>query len=494
MSSDSTASHVLRTIIVVCAERGNTFVKSDKASLTGSSTETNIKQFVEVKESEVKAYNDIALKLCKYFLNNIEEFIWDIYANHLLRTAICCLGGLFDKLDEKNKEKSLLQKVQRHPVLEEYTELLKSCTNRLLNWPRFPEFVEQELTSALLQILLYTLKGVSKQLTSKLIKKIRKDCFKSEEETTIPAIFNKTSGVRLLEACILTAKPKAYSSIYKHYFSGKINVLCTKQETHFSVQKLLDCCEEKEQFEQIFDEVSAAFEDILEKRFTDMLVSTANACLRLQSKQGPFVSAVMKMLHCDSTQEKQLMIVPCVVVLKKLEELESLKTEAKNIPINMHGSLIVQAMLNFNKPIKIINSILSLGKEELLHLLCDTKGSHITDAYVDSTWVGEKSREKLLKKLSGCWAMLAQSTHGSRSLDKLWKCSQSKQRIIIMDELAAIGESLRSTQSGSIIYAKLNVSLFARNKKDWMESQGKEEKTKALFADILEKPVKVKNK
>lgn len=64
------------------------------------------------------------------------------------------------------------------------------------------------------------------------------------------------------------------------------------------------------------------------------------------------------------------------------------------------------------------------------------------------------------------------------------------QKTLIMEELAAAGESLRSTKSGQIMLNKLNVPLYARNKKDWMETLGKEEKTRALFANIIGNTVK----
>jgi len=132
-----------------------------------------------------------------------------------------------------------------------------------------------------------------------------------------------------------------------------------------------------------------------------------------------------------------------------------------------------------------VNSLLEMNNEELLQLFSDPKGSRILDAFMDSKYVGEKSREKLCKKLHGTWTELAKSKHGSRCVDKIWAWARMNQKIIIMEELAAAGQSLGSTQSGKIISAKLNVPLFARDKKEWSQLQGKEEKTKAMFADII---------
>ncbi|KAL2740372.1 hypothetical protein V1478_000513 [Vespula squamosa] len=489
ISSDRFASHVLEKIIVVCADRGN---KSKSSLETPKSKETeNVQDIViDVKESEVKSYNDIVIKLSKYLINNLEEFVWDTYANHLLRTVVECLGGLIDTSDGQNRTKQMLHIIERREIIQEYKDFLIDACNRLYNWPQFLEFGKDELTSGLLQSILYSLKDIDKKLTKSFINKITKECFSTEEDGKLSNIFDCESSIRLLEACLAVAKSKSFDHIYEEYFKGNLTNLCTTQGTIFSIQKLLDHCESKETFEKIFEEIEALFSDILQANYTGILVSIANASKRLQTKQGAYVTMIIKMLGCDMSEEKQYQIIKCISTLKKQNELESLKEENQTeLPINLHGSLIIQAVLNFNKPIKIVNSLLALNNEQLLNLISNSKGSHIVDAFMDSKYIGEKSREKLAKKLQGCWAQLAQSTHGSRCLDKIWIWSHQKQRMFIMEELAAAGEILRASKSGKIILNKLNVPLFVRNKKDWTELQGKEGKMKALFADIIKKPI-----
>lgn len=97
LSNDRFASHVLQKIVMICADRGNKRIESN--------AEQNV-DGIEVKESEVESYNSIVLKLSKYFINNIEEFVYDTYANHLLRTVIECLGGLIDKPESNDKKKN----------------------------------------------------------------------------------------------------------------------------------------------------------------------------------------------------------------------------------------------------------------------------------------------------------------------------------------------------------------------------------------------------
>lgn len=490
LASDRFASHVLQKIVMVCADRGNRVSNTsttDKVTVNKTSTESgdNVADaVVEVKYSEIMIYNNIVLKLSRYYINNMEEFVFDTYANHILRTVIECLAGLIEDADSEGNKKSAPCLANRRPVIQEYKDLLVQGCDRLQKWPQFLEFGQDEITSGLVQCVLYSLKDVDQDLTSSIIKKIRKKCFKSEEDGKLSNIFNAECSIRLLEVCLMVAPPKSFKKLHKTFFAGNLKHLCLTQSTNFSVQKLLDHCTSKEELETIFDEVSEHFPEILERGFTGILASTGNACLRLQTKQGAFVNAIIKLLECGTSAQDQMQLVPCTVTLKSLAQLKALPNDQQP-PFNLHGSLMIQAMLRFNKPIRIVNSILEMNNEQLLRLFGDPKGSRILDAFIDSKYIGEKSCEKLCKKLRGTWAELAKSTHGSRCLDKMWAWARMNQKLIIMEELAAAGESLRLTKSGRIIYTKLNVPLFQRSKRDWSESQGKEEKTRALFADII---------
>lgn len=484
LSSDRFASHVLQKIIVVCADRGN-HAAAKETAVDKSGSESAEDAVVKVEPSEVKTYNDIVLKLSKYLLNNMEEFVFDTYANHILRTAIECLAGLIDNSNDNNDNKKLVAPclANRRPVIQDYTDLLIHSCDRLQKWPQFLECGRDEVTSGLIQCVLYSLKDVDSDLTKVIINKISRECFKPGVNGKLSDIFEAECSIRLLETCLMVSTPKSFKKLHRKLFAGNLKHLCLTQSLNFSVQKLLNYCTTKEEFEQIFDEVSEHFVEIFKRGFTGILVSAGNACLRMQAKQGPFVNVVTGLLGCDAV-ENQTQLVPCAATLKGLAQL---RANNEKPPFNLHGSLMLQAMLNFNKPIKIVNSILEMDNEELLRLLGDPKGSRILDAFMDSKYIGEKSREKLCKRFRGCWTELAKCTHGSRCVDKMWAWARPNQRLVVMGELAAAGESLRSTKSGKIISAKLNVPLFVRNKKDWLDTQGKEDKTRAMFANIIGK-------
>ncbi len=74
--------------------------------------------------------------------------------------------------------------------------------------------------------------------------------------------------------------------------------------------------------------------------------------------------------------------------------------DSSSLPsVSLHGSLLLQEVLRFNKPIKAVSSLLALGARDLRLLLSDPCGSRVADAFMDSPHVGEKSREALVKAL-----------------------------------------------------------------------------------------------
>lgn len=120
MCSDRFSSHVLQRLMQTCTIRGND-TESAKA----------------IKELDRNKYNELALKLCRYVINNFEEFIDDTYANHVLRTAFECLGGIANITEnEANKKKTTIIADKKLQVSSEFRELLTKSSERIRNWPR----------------------------------------------------------------------------------------------------------------------------------------------------------------------------------------------------------------------------------------------------------------------------------------------------------------------------------------------------------------------
>lgn len=104
----------------------------------------------------------------------------------------------------------------------------------------------------------------------------------------------------------------------------------------------------------------------------------------------------MKSFHCYDNDNPAVRdkIVPAILRMKPREDLRDGATD-----VHVSGSLVVQELLHFNKPVKIVNSLLSVPAPSLRQVLCDPKGTFIADEFVKSQTIGEKSRDALVKAL-----------------------------------------------------------------------------------------------
>ncbi|CAH2229368.1 jg21775 [Pararge aegeria aegeria] len=236
-------------------------------------------------------------------------------------------------------------------VPDEYKEIVKEFANRLSAWPQFKDLPYKNITSALLQVLLYAVKNTDKNLTKTLIKRLLNESFApddwvpttgddekkdkidvdSEEskeekknEGSLPPVFENESAVRLLEAALFVSKKKTYTQIYARCFINRLGQLATRKMLNFTVQRLIDNCHIKEEFEPMFDELASKYDAIL---------------------------------ACGNT-----------------------------------GVLVA-------RPAKVVSSLLELSADELLYILCDTKGCHVADSFCKGQFVGVKARDKLIWKL-----------------------------------------------------------------------------------------------
>jgi nucleolar protein 9 len=208
-------------------------------------------------------------------------------------------------------------------------------------------------------------------------------------------VFKNAAAVRLLEVAIMNASPKKFTQIYAKCFVNRLAVLSKHPLAHSSVQKLLDCCKEKAEFEGMFSELEEHLEEILKSHNTGIILSLAQACKQHSTKQGSFQKMLMRALHCLEPVERQVLLAPLTLSLATYEK----QIKSSKLDVQVNGSLILQILLNFNKPIQVVNSLLNMNTGDLKSVFTDKRGSHVMDAFMKSEFVGEKSRDKLIKKL-----------------------------------------------------------------------------------------------
>ena len=129
--------------------------------------------------------------------------------------------------------------------------------------------------------------------------------------------------------------------------------------------------------------------------------------------------ALMKSLHCYEPSQHQAKLAPLLLSLTTRENYQ----QEESIKVNLHGALLLQELINFSKPIKVVQSLTAMGPEALRSVLGDPRGCHVTDTFMASPSVGEKSRDALVKSLQ-VWA-----------LDSFYHVAFTKKASAVLDRL-----------------------------------------------------------
>ncbi|XP_073846886.1 nucleolar protein 9 [Musca autumnalis] len=538
--SDRFASHVLQKMVEIAflrsvkkdklktikgeedegeAEEGPTSNKKPKLSPDVISEE-RYNLDTEFPEEHKQNCANFVLRVGKFMLNNLEDFVWDSCASHIMRTSILCLSGVHVAKVAFEKGGAVMAKERKvYEVSEEFHDVAKEFAQRLEMWPQFPDFPYDEHSSALISVICVALKVIDKNMLKHFGKKIlmeallkveeegddkkieimddeeeqKEDATEPKEEGAeteqsnvpapkLPNVFKYQCSVRLLETLLTVAGPKLLTQLYAMLFTNKLAILAKEQLTNFAVQKLLQNIKEKEDFENVFQELSEHIEELLKIGHTGVITGLSSACLRLQTKQGQFISALQQALHVSGDKEKMKSFFLCLIKLKPFEILQ----EDKSAFVHLHGSLIIQDILRFNKPIFLVNCILETSSEYVVSVFNTPNGSHICDAFLQSKFIGEKSREKLIKHLEGYYVDLAITKFGSRVVESCFAAALEPQKARIVKELAEKSNMLKGSPFGKLVSTKLRVDTYRLSAEQWKASlKKKESKAQELFKDII---------
>lgn len=428
------------------------------------------------EESEVK--REWLLKMSKYCVNNFEDFACDPYASHLLRTCLSCVAGQ----PLLGKRADLPAKLTFVDPDEDSLEILRLASTRAQNCERnFVELAQLEHYSGVLQSLLQVLGRAN----SRELKALGKYVLSSLHLEDGGHQLDCQPVCRLVEVLVVVSGqslPKLFSKVAS-VFVGRLAELSVDSQKNFAVQKLLNSCPDKETFEQWYEEeLDANVEKILQSGNSGVILALAQGCRRLAAKQAHFLVSLMKSLGCHDCPEKQKKFLATLVALKPVDQLES---NCDQSSVNLHGALLVQEILQFNKPIKLIQSLLATEPTKLGHLLSDPRGSHITDMFMTSPTIGEKSREGIIKLLKDELVNMACSKHGSRSVDALWARANPRSRELMAVAMAGQLSRLNGDQYGKFVASSLNLATFKRSKEAWKSSFEQKAKTKRMFSDFI---------
>ncbi|XP_033153236.1 nucleolar protein 9 [Drosophila mauritiana] len=521
MCSDRFASHVLQKMLEIAFLRGvgKSAVQdtSDAASANkrakpdAAQEEEEYNLQADFTEDHREKCRQFVLRISKFMLNNLEDFVWDACASHIMRTAILCLVGMHvPKIAFEKGGTEIAKHRKMYSVPDEWQEVMKEFPQRLEMWPQFGDFPYQDHSSSLLGVICLALSVVDKSMLKHFAKKIltigllksneeeeqkmeldtkieikdeddddekkdkvaidaEADTENKQEEPKLPKVFHHQSSVILLETIMSVAGAKLLIQLYAMLFCNRIGYLARQPGTNFSVQRLLQHIKEVPDFESVFTELQPHVEELLKMGYTGVVSALSAACLRLATKQSQMIAALQSALHVSGDKEKSKLFLTCLIKLKPFEVV----TSDESAFVHLHGSLITQHLLQFNKPIFLVNCILDLPATQLAQVFNTPNGSHIVDAFMQSKFIGEKSRERLIRQLDGFYVDLAITRHGSRVFEQCFKAAQDAQKLRMAKELFSKANMLKGSPHGRIIYTKYRLDTYKLSPTQWQESLSK---------------------
>lgn len=270
--NDSCASFVLESCLKVAMLRA-LFVKTEqsdeqeeepsskkkKYSKVSSSIEYNMN--LDIKPAHKDYCQQLVEKLSRFLLNNLEDYLNENNANHLLRSCLLSLSGVLSQKNHFQKVEMTNLKTKHGVVVpESWSEIAADFATRLMSWPQFPDLAFVESSSVVLQTLCQAMKNLDTQQETlkKLIKAIMRKSFKDETETDDPEdfkAFSSPASLHLLESMMDSCDEKLLNKMYKKYFKTKFIELSQSPNLNFAVQRLIDAMADKETFEEIFNRI-----------------------------------------------------------------------------------------------------------------------------------------------------------------------------------------------------------------------------------------------
>nr|CAD7443344.1 unnamed protein product [Timema bartmani] len=353
------------------------------------------------------SFSEWILRVSKVVLDDV-DLVWNLYANNVMRTVLECLTTLprdstkyFNKRPVTNDGLSLP---------EEHKHLLDCFTQKLLLWQQLTDLVYNDLTSRLLQALLLALKAVDNEDADDLVSQLFNECFivketdlkkkclsarLCEDEATLLPVFRNEFSANVLQTSTSVASPELLARIHTGCFTGHLAVLSRSRIAGPCLRTLLQYCRGKEDFETIYNEICEELEEVILNKNTAVIVSLAQTCLRFEVNQGWFVLHLMRALHCDFPPGNHRRFIAHVLMLRVLGE----NTRETDFTIHPHGIALLEALLRFEFPNKVVSGMLKLKHHELCQLLSHHPDATIIRTFVENPNIPTNSMNKLFNTL-----------------------------------------------------------------------------------------------
>ncbi|GFR87396.1 nucleolar protein 9-like [Elysia marginata] len=467
-----------------------------------------------------KSFYENVQTLCNFMESHLRDVMTHTYGSHVLRSFMEALGGVHVKEEvvrsrvsrgqrKDNESSHQTLKTMSKTFSTTFLSSFNTLSEKIIRLCNFEDHLADQNFCPVLQTLMLILHKTSpdkyQDLVNTIIDKAKlfhhnEDAGADDVANRLPDIVQNEVGSYLVELLLSLATETQLQELYSNLFKRRIIYFAVHPIANYVLQKMLSCVKQSQMMGELLTDIKPYLEDILAVNHIGIVTKLALACRSTQTGQEEFLQALMGAFHCVEPEDRQRKVVPLLASLQTYEvfydtsEKRSEKTDeektASSTPllknVNIHGSLILQELLQFQRTQVVASSLVNLTAPEIAGLCCDRCGSHVIDVFFTSRTVLEKNKVAMLKKLQGSFINIACNKNGSRCLENVWKTCALKQKIHIAEDLSKNQERIEGDQWGKFLYRNFALFKFSQRRKEWLDIQAVTTKKRQLIKDILE--------
>jgi nucleolar protein 9 len=476
------ASHVCETLFL----RSSTFI--------GIETQEEIAE----DDDEKRSMEQLFVLVAKELQPNLGFLMTDRFGSHVMRVLFLVLSG--EPLDD-DSAKGMLAKDKRQNLGNVATDYAENTTRRKTFLTAFKPVLNTMILSSvsgldttslralathpagnpILQLLLrleLTLFGKSKanDHSSVLRRLLPEDTLEegSESAKFLQNLIYDPTGSRLVETIVQYAPGKAFKQIYRGLLRGRMCSMARNDIASYVACKILERLS-KEDLEAAMDLILPEIPALIERYRTGLIKVLVERCTVRGADVKPLADALCagyggdltarlpKMLKLDAALEEPR--------LKKAgKEGQEVQVKATRA-VDLHGSLLAQAMLNAQPALSdmIYNSLLALPSDPILLLAKDPTASRIIQLAITASTSTPQYRRKFIPMFYGHMVELATDPSGSHLADVLWDGTNGahfmKEKLAM--ELQQQESVLRESRHGRSVWKNWSMDLYSRRPQEW---------------------------
>lgn len=444
-----------------------------------------------------------ACKWGEFFCQNLELCLSYTYSCHVLSAAIQFLGccqideSAFSSKKSHTKEHATEKYAGRESISavreifptipEAFMDLLKQIAMGIAECDQLSDLISDSSSSHVIQILLLVLKKKNLPCFEKVKQILLSVIFSRRNHEGVPLALCDRSCSYLVEKIMELSDEHEQELLWMGISPCLLQLVLHPIGNHI-IQKFYSAVHSKQQFESMFDVTITHFEDILKNQHFGIWLSIAKSCNRLKTRQVQFLTKIMQVLKCPEPVEKNSTFVLLVLGLETYKEEQKMipvASQLSSLSINLFGSLILQEILKFSKPFKVVRSILSMTSEMLKFLACQQQGCHVLISFLESTSIARKDKEKLVQQLKPEIASIACNFTGNFTLCQMWPLLSLEQKTTFGKQLSSNKSVLLQNKCGATILKKFAIFHLEHNLEKWEEIQQSFEKKKQMLKEII---------